>query len=104
MERFKKCPVEYRKSVRYFLDFGPDFENGSVTNYPPSLAGRPSYPIFVSTVDKDGNEEAGVGMPPVEAPIATTTGWALRSAAFGLNDGCDANGQHILLPVTKAQR
>ena len=68
-------------TTRYFLDFGPDFDDGIISNYPPSVAGRPSYPIFVSKVDKDGNEIAGVRLPPVEAPIATTTGWALRAPA-----------------------
>jgi alpha/beta hydrolase family protein len=91
-------------TTRYFLDFGPDFANGILSNYPPSLAGRPAYPIFVSKVDHDGNEIAGVRLPPVEAPIATTTGWALRAAAFGGNDGCEANGQNIPFQTTKAQR
>jgi hypothetical protein len=91
-------------TTRYFLDFGPDFANGILSNYPPSLAGRPAYPIFVSKVDNDGNEIAGVRLPPVEAPIATTTGWALRAAAFGGNDGCEANGQNIPFQTTKAQR
>ncbi len=91
-------------TTRYFLDFGPDFANGILSNYPPSLAGRPAYPIFVSKVDHDGNEIAGVRLPGVEAPIATTTGWALRAAAFGGNDGCEANGQNIPFQTTKAQR
>jgi len=91
-------------TTRYFLDFGPDFDQGLVTNYPPSVAGRPSYTIFVSKVDKDGNELAGVRMPPVEAPIATTTGWALRRAGFSENEGCEANGQHIPFKRDKAGR
>jgi Alpha/beta hydrolase domain len=91
-------------TTRYFLDFGPDFENGILSNYPPSVVGRPSYPIFVSKVDDDGNEIAGVRLPGVEAPIATTTGWGLRAAATGGNDGCEANGQFIPFQTTKAQR
>ena len=50
-------------TTRYFLDFGPDFDNGILSNYPPSVVGRPSYPIFVSKVDDDGNEIAGVRLP-----------------------------------------
>ena len=91
-------------TTRYFLDFGPDFANGILSNYPPRWSGRPSYPIFVSKVDKDGNEIAGVRLPPVEAPIATTTGWALRAGAFGGHDGCESNGQNIPFQTTKAQR
>jgi len=91
-------------TTRYLLDFGPDFDNGILSNYPPSVVGRPAYPIFVSKVDKDGNELAGVRLPPVEAPIATTTGWALRAAAFGGPDGCESDGQHIPFKTTKAER
>ena len=55
-------------------------------------------------MDQDGNEVAGIRLPPVEAPIATTTGWALRRAGFGANEGCEANGQHIAFKPTKAER
>ncbi|MEJ7670261.1 MAG: alpha/beta hydrolase domain-containing protein [Casimicrobiaceae bacterium] len=91
-------------TTRYFLDFGAMFDDGILTNYPPSVVGRPAYPIFVSKVDKGGNEVAGIRMPPVEAPIATTTGWALRRAGFSENEGCEANGQHIPFKTTKAER
>lgn len=92
-------------TTRYDLDFGPTFAtDGIVSNIPPSLAGRPTYPIFVSRVDKDGNEIAGIRVPDVEAPIATTTGWALRRAGFAGNDGCEASGQHIAFTTTKAER
>jgi hypothetical protein len=91
-------------TTRYFLDFGATLDKGIVAKYPASLAGRAAYPIFVSKVDRDGNEVAGIRLPPVEAPIATTTGWALRRAGFGENDGCEANGQHIAFKATKADR
>jgi hypothetical protein len=91
-------------TTRYLLDFGPDFDSGILSNYPPSVAGRPAYPIFVSKVDKDGNEVAGIRLPPVEAPIATTTGWALRRAGFSENEGCESDGQHIPFKTTKAER
>jgi hypothetical protein len=91
-------------TTRYFLDFGPNLDDGIITNYPPSLVGRPSYPIFVSKVDEDGNEIAGVRMPGVEAPVGTTTGWALRRAGFSENEGCESDGQHIPFATTKAER
>jgi hypothetical protein len=91
-------------TARYHLDFGPKLDQGIVSNFPPRLTGRPAYPIFVSKVDADGNEVAGIRMPPVEAPIATTPGWALRRGGFGENDGCEASGQHIAFGKTKAER
>jgi hypothetical protein len=55
-------------------------------------------------VDQDGNEAAGIRLPPVEAPIATTTGWALRRTGFGENEGCESSGQHVAFKTTKAER
>ena len=92
-------------TTRYHLDFGPTFHTeGIVSNYPPSLEGRPAYPIFVSRVDQDGNELAGIRLPPVEVPVATTTGWALRGEGYGLNDGCERRGQYIPFSKTKADQ
>ena len=91
-------------TTRYLLDFGPESHKGILWNYPPSVAGRPAYVHFVSKVDKDGNEVAGIRLPEVEAPIATTTGWALRRAGFGENDGCEAAGQFIPFKTTRAER
>jgi hypothetical protein len=91
-------------TTRYHLDFGPLLDKGIVSHYPPPLAGRAAYPIFVSKVDRDGNEVAGIRLPPVEAPIATTTGWALRRTGFGENEGCEASGQHIAFKATRVER
>jgi hypothetical protein len=91
-------------TTRYFLDFGPMVEDGILSNYPPSVEARPAYPIFVSKVDADGNELAGVRLPPVEAPVATTTGWALRREGFSENEGCESDGQHIPFKTNKAER
>jgi hypothetical protein len=91
-------------TTRYLLDFGPLLDRGVVSQYPMSVAGRPAYPVFVSKVDRDGNEVAGIRLPAVEAPIATTTGWALRRTGFGENEGCEASGQHIAFRSTMADR
>ena len=91
-------------TTRYLLDFGVDFDSGILSNHPPSVVGRPAYPIFVSKVDEDGNELAGIRLPQVAAPVATTTGWALRRAGFGENDGGESDGQHIPFQTTKAER
>jgi hypothetical protein len=102
-------------TVRHLFNFGPRFADGIMDLNPPDFSG-PVYPSFVSKVDRDGNEIAGVRLPPVEAPIATTTGWGLRSAAFGggpvpgadgrfdNTDGCESSGQWIAFKSTKAER
>ena len=91
-------------TTRYLLDFGPSFGQGIIANQPIRVDGRPAYVNFVSSVDKDGNEVAGIRLPPVAAPTATTTGWALRRAGFGENDGCEGAGQNIPFRITKAER
>src|SRR5256885_2735401 len=91
-------------TTRYVLDFGGTLDDGIISNYPQSVVGRPSYKIFVSKVDEDGNELAGVRMPGVEAPTATTTGWALRRDEFGGPDGREADGQNIPFARTQADR
>ena len=91
-------------TTRYHLDFGPMLDKGIVSKYPGPPTGRAAYSHFVSKVDQDGNEVAGIRLPPVEAPIATTTGWALRRSEFGENEGCEASGQHVAFKTTKAER
>ncbi len=53
--------------------------------------------------DADGNDVAGIRLPEVQVPLATYTGWALRAAPHN-NDGCEASGQYIPFPKTKADR
>ncbi len=91
-------------TTRYQLDFGPTASRGMLTSFPPTVTGRPVYTNFVSRVDQDGNEVAGIRLPSVAVPVATTTGWALRRAGFGENDGCEGAGQSIPFKNTKAER
>lgn len=92
-------------TTRYLFDFGPEFDSeGIMSIYPPNFVGAPTYPSFVSKTDEDGNELAGIRLPTVAAPIATTTGWALRGEGFGLNDGCESAGQFIPFATTEAER
>jgi hypothetical protein len=90
-------------TVRHLFDFGPMFEDGILTIAPPDFSG-PVYPSFVSKVDEDGNDVAGIRLPPVAVPVATTTGWGLRRPEFGGNDGCESSGQLIPFATTKSQR
>jgi len=62
------------------LDFGPDIERG-IAAYPPKT-GAP-YRTYVSAVDADGNDIAGIRPVELLAPIATFTGWNPRHADQG---------------------
>jgi len=112
---FPKIPgVTYTglKSTRYLLNYGPHYyETGIMTVNPPVITppmfDNPKngaiYPTFVPKTDADGNDIAGVRLPDVKVPLATYTGWALRSGAQG-NDGCEGTGQMIAFSKTKAER
>jgi hypothetical protein len=91
-------------TIRYQYDFGPRFDQGCLSNFPPSVINRPAYHNFVSKVDSDGNEIAGVRLPSVAVPTGTATGWALRRAGFGENDGGESAGQYIPFVQTRAER
>ena len=52
------------------------------------------YPSYVPKVDSDGNDIAGIRLPELTVPLATYTGWGLRSGVWA-NDGCEASGQYI---------
>lgn len=54
---------------------------GIPTRVPPRL-GKP-YVVLVPQLDDDGNEIAGIRLPALSAPLATYSGWNLRSPAIG---------------------
>ncbi len=85
------------------FDFGPQFEQGILSILPPKLLGTP-YPNLVPKTDVDGNDLAGVRLPDVSVPLATYTGWNLRSVPPGANDGCDAAGMKVDFAQTRADR
>jgi hypothetical protein len=69
----------------------------------PGNVNGPVYPSFAPKTDSDGNDIAGVRLPDVTVPIATYTGWGLRSGAQA-DDGCESTGQFIPFPTTAAAR
>ena len=112
------------KTTRYHFDYGLHFydtgvasinppvivpipgatlPSSPVTTYQDNPANGPIYPSYIPKTDADGNELAGVRLPDLRVPLATYTGWALRSGAWA-NDGCEAAGQFIPLPRTKMDR
>ncbi len=112
------------KTTRYHFDYGLHFydtgiatinppvitpipgatlPSSPVTTYQDNPANGPIYPSYIPKTDSDGNELAGVRLPDLRVPLATYTGWALRSGAWA-NDGCEAAGQFIPFPRTKMDR
>ena len=85
------------------FDYGPHFDEGILTVWPPRLVGTP-YPALVPRTDPDGNDTAGVRLPEVAVPVATYTGWNLRTLPAGGGEGCDHFGQEIDFAETKAER
>ena len=112
METFRSIPgVGFPGQLRKFsrLDFGPDPRVPTVI--PAKVGG--AYPRLVSAVDQDGNEQAGVPLPFVSAPLATYTGWNMRHQAIGGSDqvlasggasGGTLKGSTIPFPVTRQER
>lgn len=100
------------KTTRYRFNYGPRFDQGIMDLNPPTVVpsyqdnplNGPIYPSFIPKTDADGNDIAGVRLPDVRVPLNTYTGWALRRAGLGENDGCEAAGQRIPFPTTKAAR
>jgi hypothetical protein len=62
------------------VDLGPGAARG-IGRY-PAIEGDP-YPVYVSAVDEDGNEIAGLRLPDVSVPVGTHTGWNPRGEGVG---------------------
>src|SRR6185437_9757614 len=101
------------KTTRYRFNYGPNFYQTFIpTINPPVIPGNvmednpaigPIYPSYVPKTDSDGNDIAGIRLPELTVPLATYTGWGLRSGIWA-NDGCESSGQYIPFQSTKAGR
>jgi hypothetical protein len=60
------------------------------------------YGARVCAVDADGNEIAGIRLPPIAAPLGTHTGWNIYRAQPG--ELADRDGSFIPFARTKAER
>jgi hypothetical protein len=70
---------------------------------PPKL--KSPFPTLVPQVDLDGNETSGIRMPEIQVPLASYTGWNLRSPKIGAPDQLySMAGSWIPFPLTKAER
>jgi len=87
-------------------DFGnraPRNENrGVIDNLLPTVLSQ--HVNLVPKVNQDGIDMGGLNQPIVEVPIATLTGWNLRTPEFTENDLCDLCGMTIPFYGTKSER
>src|SRR4029077_2134593 len=97
------------KTTRYRFDYGANFyDTGIPTINPPVITppyednpeNGPIYPSSAPKTDGDGNDLAGVRLAAGTVPLATYTGWALRSGPQA-NDGCESAGQYIPFAKTR---
>jgi hypothetical protein len=100
------------KTTRYRFNFGPDFYQTFVPTINPPVITPPYednpangriYPSYVPKTDSEGNDLAGIRLPELVVPLATYTGWGLRSGVWA-NDGCEQSGQFIPFQATRAAR
>jgi Alpha/beta hydrolase domain len=84
------------------LDFGPELERGIAT-YPPRVGA--AYRTYVSAIDADGNEIAGIRPPELVSPLATFAGWNTRHPEEGAaGDLMSMMGSTFPFALTRAQR
>ena len=84
------------------LDFGPDIERG-IAAFPPKAGAQ--YKVYVSAVDADGNEVAGIRPPELAVPLATHTGWNPRHPDQGApGDLMQMMGSTLPFARTRAER
>ncbi|MSR60679.1 MAG: hypothetical protein EXS05_24075 [Planctomycetaceae bacterium] len=81
------------------LDFGSRFATEGIADIVPPRVG-PAFRTLVPAIDSDGNELAGIRLPDVAVPLATYTGWNLRSVAVGA-EGALGRWSGSYLPFVK---
>lgn len=85
-------------------DYGPEFRTKGISTVEPPKLGAP-FPVLVPQVDADGNDLGGIRMPELAEPLATYTGWNLRTPAIGApTELASLQGSWIPFARTKAER
>ena len=62
------------------------------------------YGARLPQVDADGNEIAGIRLPPIAVPIATYTGWNLYKSPYPEGELCDREGSYLPFAASRAAR
>jgi hypothetical protein len=91
-----------RRLMVWRTDIGPRASEG-VMQVPAALGER--YQNYVSALDADGNEIAGIRMPDIAVPVATYTGWNPRHPETGGEGQINLmQGSTFPFPATRAER
>jgi hypothetical protein len=69
---------------------------------PPQTGPSQHYQTYVSAVDSDGNETAGIRLPPIAVPLGTHTGWNVYRVQP--DELADRDGSFIAFPRTRTER
>jgi hypothetical protein len=69
----------------------------------PPAKGTP-YPVFLPKTDADGRAIAGLHLPTLDAPIATHTGWNLRTTGYAEGELCGNDGSMLPFAATREER
>jgi hypothetical protein len=86
------------------LEFGPQAAEG-IGAYPGMIALTKPYALYVSAVDTDGNEVAGIRLPDIAVPLATHTGWNPRHPdTGGIDQSAGLSGSTVPFARTAADR
>jgi hypothetical protein len=98
--------VRYPQVIQrpHLLDHGSEFATrGILSVLPPRIIAN--YVVLVPKSDPDGNDLGALLPPEVAVPLATYTGWNLRSREFGAEgELVSLTGSYIPFPRTKAER
>jgi len=70
----------------------------------PEMDMAKPYRAFVTQVDADGNEIAGIRLTDIAVPLATYTGWNYYRAPFPEGELCDRDGSYKPFAATRAER
>jgi hypothetical protein len=105
---FVRLPgVTYPASIYHAqrLEFGPEFATRGIVSQEPPKMGKPFLNLVPRVSLEDGNEIAGVRQVDLRVPLATYTGWNLRTPAIG-SPGMlyDMIGSFVPLARTKTER
>jgi hypothetical protein len=104
---FPKVPgVQFPTRIQqaWHVDYGEEFRSAGIVTIEPPKVGS-AFPMRLPQVDADGNETAGIRMPATAVPLATYTGWNLRTPGIGAPDELYSMvGSFIPFARTKAER